>query len=330
MPTRDTPWPNGTPCWVDYGAADLDADEGLLRVRPRLGVHRRRAGVRRLPDRDRGRPDGRRHGPAAGPERPAALDDVLRRRRRRGDRRTIKDAGGTVVVEPMEVGPMGTMVIALDPQGNPFGLWQSGVQHRRPDPQRARRAGLERGDGRRHRGGQARSTPPSSGSPSTRWTPRRPAAWTTRRSRPDGDPLGGLGASDPAMPKGWLTCFAVSSTDEAVATVEAKGGKVDDAADGHPVRPVRHRRGPVGRAVRGDADPPRRPEHGRRAGDRAGPGSAGQLAVGVLGPEPDDEAAVGDHRGPVLVPVLVLAVDPAVVGDQLLDRRRRAGRRPPG
>ena len=25
MPTRDTPWPNGTPCWVDLGAADLDA-----------------------------------------------------------------------------------------------------------------------------------------------------------------------------------------------------------------------------------------------------------------------------------------------------------------
>ncbi|MGY1914868.1 hypothetical protein [Blastococcus sp. SYSU DS0973] len=27
----------------------------------------------------------------------------------------IREAGGTVVVEPMEVGPMGTMVIALDP-----------------------------------------------------------------------------------------------------------------------------------------------------------------------------------------------------------------------
>src|SRR3954469_19435441 len=25
MPTRDTPWPNGTPCWVDYGAADIEA-----------------------------------------------------------------------------------------------------------------------------------------------------------------------------------------------------------------------------------------------------------------------------------------------------------------
>ena len=36
---------------------------------------------------DGGRPDGRRHGPAAGPGRPAALDDLLRRRRRRGHRR---------------------------------------------------------------------------------------------------------------------------------------------------------------------------------------------------------------------------------------------------
>jgi len=25
MPTRDTAWPAGTPCWVDYGAADVDA-----------------------------------------------------------------------------------------------------------------------------------------------------------------------------------------------------------------------------------------------------------------------------------------------------------------
>ncbi len=28
------------------------------------------------------------------------------------------------------------------------------------------------------------------------------------------------------MPKGWLTCFAVASTDDAVALVEAKGGTV--------------------------------------------------------------------------------------------------------
>ena len=39
----------------------------------------------------------------------------------------ITDAGGTVVVPPMEVGPMGTMAIALDPQGTSFGLWQAGM-----------------------------------------------------------------------------------------------------------------------------------------------------------------------------------------------------------
>jgi uncharacterized protein len=25
MPERDSAWPAGTPCWVDYGAADVDA-----------------------------------------------------------------------------------------------------------------------------------------------------------------------------------------------------------------------------------------------------------------------------------------------------------------
>jgi predicted enzyme related to lactoylglutathione lyase len=28
------------------------------------------------------------------------------------------------------------------------------------------------------------------------------------------------------MPKGWLTCFAVANTDEAVQTVEGNGGRV--------------------------------------------------------------------------------------------------------
>ena len=44
------------------------------------------------------------------------------------------------------------------------------------------------------------------------------------------NPLGGLGASNPSMPKGWLTCFSVSSADDAVAAVEAKGGTVTTPA----------------------------------------------------------------------------------------------------
>jgi predicted enzyme related to lactoylglutathione lyase len=35
--------------------------------------------------------------------------------------------GGTLFMEPMEVGPMGTMAVAQDPSGAPFGIWQPGM-----------------------------------------------------------------------------------------------------------------------------------------------------------------------------------------------------------
>ena len=138
----------------------------------------------------------------------------------------IKDAGGTVLVEPMEVGPMGTMVIALDPQGNPFGLWQSGLNTGVRDPQRARRAGLERGDGRRHRGREDVLLRRLRVHLRQMRRGRSARASTTPPSRPAGTRWAGSAAPARASPKGWLTCFAVSSTDEAVAAVEANGGTV--------------------------------------------------------------------------------------------------------
>jgi hypothetical protein len=121
----------------------------------------------------------------------------------------------------MEVGPMGTMVIALDPQGNPFGLWQGGMHtgariHNEPgalawneaavdDPEAARAFYSAVFDFRF-------DEMPDSGGYTT---------FTT------GDhPLGGLGGHQPGSPKGWTTCFAVTDTDAAVSAVEAAGGKV--------------------------------------------------------------------------------------------------------
>jgi predicted enzyme related to lactoylglutathione lyase len=221
MPTRDTPWPNGTPCWVDYGASDLDATKSFYRSllgweytggEPEFGGYltanvngRAAAGL----------------GPQQDPNDPPrwttyfATDDAAATSSR------IKDAGGTVLVEPMEVGPMGTMVIALDPQGNPFGLWQSGLNtgvriHNEPgalawneaavdDPEAARAFYSAVFDFRF-------DEMPDSGGYTT---------FTT------GDhPLGGLGGHQPGSPKGWTTCFAVTDTDAAVSAVEAAGGKV--------------------------------------------------------------------------------------------------------
>src|SRR4051794_4613526 len=39
----------------------------------------------------------------------------------------VKDAGGTMMFEPMDVGPMGRMAVCVDPAGAVFGLWQAGV-----------------------------------------------------------------------------------------------------------------------------------------------------------------------------------------------------------
>src|SRR4051794_23772576 len=127
MPTRDIPWPNGTPCWVDYGASDLEATKNFYADllgweytggEPEFGGY---LTATRNGEQAAG------PGPQQNPHDPPrwttyfATDDAAATAVR------IRDAGGTVVVEPMEVGPMGTMVIARDPEGNPFGLWQSGL-----------------------------------------------------------------------------------------------------------------------------------------------------------------------------------------------------------
>jgi uncharacterized protein len=229
MPTRDTAWPTGTPCWVDLGTPDVgaagdfyasvlgwtytggDAEYG--------GYLNAQAGGRQAAG----------LGPQMDPADPTrwttyfATDDAERTVAR------ITEAGGTVVVAPMDVGPMGRMVIALDPQGNPFGLWQAGehtgVQvYNEPgglvwneaavdDPAAAR-------DFYTAVFGFRWDEVPDAGGYCTFATADRP--------------LGGLGGISPGLPRGWSTCFSVTSTDEAVRAVEAGGGKVLMAAEDTP------------------------------------------------------------------------------------------------
>ena len=225
MPTRDTPWPNGTPCWVDYGASDLDATKSFYADllgweytggEPEFGGY---VTATRNGEQAAGL------GPQQDPNDPPrwttyfAADDAAAVAAR------ITDAGGTVLVEPMEVGPMGTMVIALDPQGNPFGLWQSGMHtgfriFNEPGGVTWNEAAVDDPDGARAFYGQVfgfrfDEMPEAGG-------------YTTFAT--DDRPLGGLGGHQPGSPKGWTTCFSVPTVDEAVAKVESAGGKVTMAA----------------------------------------------------------------------------------------------------
>ena len=226
MPTRDTPWPNGTPCWVDYGAADLEATKAFYASvlgweyaggQPEFGGY--------LTVMRNGRMAGG-MGPQQDPNDPPrwttyfAADDAAATAAR------IKEAGGRVLVEPMQVGPMGTMAIAVDPQGNPFGLWQSGFN-----------TGVQIYN---EPGALAWNEAMVGDTAAAKQFYSAVFGFTFEQMSPEmagegmdyatfsagANPLGGLGASDPSMPKGWLTCFSVASADEAVATVEAKGGKV--------------------------------------------------------------------------------------------------------
>jgi uncharacterized protein len=224
MPTRDTPWPAGTPCWVDYGASDVDAakdfygrlfgwqfEGGDPEYGGYLNAHRNGEPAAGM-------------GPLMSPDDSPSWTTYFATDDSQATAARIRDAGGTVVVEPMEVGPMGTMTIALDPQGNAFGLWQSGTHTgARIVNETGALAWNEAMADDAARAREFYSTvfgftydEVEGGGEDFDYT-----TFST-----GGNPLGGLGASSPDLPKGWLTCFAVDSADDAASAVEAAGGKV--------------------------------------------------------------------------------------------------------
>ena len=129
----------------------------------------------------------------------------------------------------MDIGPMGRMAIAVDPQGNSFGLWQSG-QHTGVnvynEPGSLVWSGAAVDDRDAAQGfysevfGFHFDEMEGTGGYATFGT--------------SDQPLGGLGSHQPGSPKGWTTCFSVASADEAVAAVERGGGTVTMAAQDTP------------------------------------------------------------------------------------------------
>ena len=118
------------------------------------------------------------------------------------------------------------MVIALDPQGNAFGLWQ---------------AGEHTGVQRFNEPGALVWNEAAVGDPAAahafysavfgfEWD-AMPGMETYATFRTGDRPLGGMGGIQPGLPTGWATCFAVSSADGAVGTVESRGGTVLQPAE---------------------------------------------------------------------------------------------------
>lgn len=221
MSTRDTPWPTGTPCWVDYGAPDVDAAGAFYA--DVLGWSLQASGPEHggyVMAQVAGR-DAAGIGPATPGMPPAwvtylASDDVD------ATAAAARVAGGTVLAEPFDVADLGRMAVLADSQGAVLGVWQAG----------------------RHIGCQVVNEPGA-----VTWNEAAHADPEQGRefyaavfgltfdalpgqegyhTFSTGDhPLGGMGGlpSVDAAPH-WLTYFAVADTDAAVATARRRGATV--------------------------------------------------------------------------------------------------------
>ncbi len=236
MVTRDTPWPDGTPCWVDLGTNDIpkaiafysrqfgwDIPQGgsevggySLAALNGLSV----AGI----------------GPLVGPPgTPSAWTTYIATSNADATADKIKNAGGQMLTEMMEVMDFGRMAIAADITGAVFGIWQarsfSGAQvanapgaftwneHMSRDFEGAKAFyaavfGYEYGDMSTE--GFSYATLLINGQ----------------------QVVGGMGAYPPGMeaahPAAWSVYFGTGDTDKSVETATANGGRVIRPAEDSP------------------------------------------------------------------------------------------------
>ena len=245
MSIHTDPWPEGTPAWVDLMVPDRhvaqafygpllgwEFDEG----RPETGYYsmarrggRAAAGVGELMP-----------GSRAGWTTYLAVDDVDATAKR------VTAAGGTLLVEPMDVMDLGRMAVLADPTGGIVGLWQSGL-HTGADV--VNEPGAQIFNELMTRDFAAAKKFYGAVFPYTFGDISGPG-FTYATLDLDGRPVGGigeLGAKTPADEQpAWSTYFAVSDTDAATARAVELGGQVVSPPADSPYGRLSVLRGPSG------------------------------------------------------------------------------------
>ncbi|HLY34211.1 MAG TPA: VOC family protein [Jatrophihabitantaceae bacterium] len=128
MVTRDTPWEPGTPCWVELMTSDIAAArlfyEGVFEWQlqdtgPDTGGY--------LIATVNGRQLGGLGGPMGDEPHPPVWNTYLATDDINAAATAIKNAGGTLMMEPMDVMDVGKMLVAMDPSGAVVSVWQAGT-----------------------------------------------------------------------------------------------------------------------------------------------------------------------------------------------------------
>ena len=229
MSVRTTPWPAGTPCWVDAAVPDVPAAVAFYRSVfgwefVDLGEEFGHYSIANV--------DGRGAaavGPLQDPAQPAAWTVYLATDDADATVKAVQEHGGSVLVAPMEIPGQGRMAVITDVTGGVVGLWEAGAM-----------LGADVVD---EPGGliweDARLTDPLAGQQffaevfgyTFDGVPGAPDDYATFSV--DGHVAGGMGGMMGA-PEGtgshWLPYFMVADVDAALAAAEQGGGTVLMAA----------------------------------------------------------------------------------------------------
>lgn len=227
MSTRTTPWPNGTPNWVDVSVPDVDAALAFYGpvlgwtfadTGPEYGGYRLcRVGERNVAG----------IGPMHSPEQPIAWLVYLASDDADGTAKLITDNGGQLLAGPLDIGDAGRIAVALDSTGGAFGVFQGNQSVGTEvvdEPgslvwEDARLSDVA--EGRRFYTavfGYDYSEIP--GMPLDQY-----GTFGNDPERPWGG-MGGMMGAPEGSPSHWLAYFTVADVDAAVATARGAGGSV--------------------------------------------------------------------------------------------------------
>jgi len=233
--TRDTPWPEGTPCWIDLGVTDIPraiafyqglfgwtAEQGGPETGGYAIAHIDGRGVAGI-------------GPKMGAaEMPSLWTTYIAVEDADATAAKIKGAGGQLMMDPMDVMDVGRMAIAMDTTGAAFGIWQakafSGAQVANTPGTLTWSEQMSRD----FEGAKAFYAAVFGYSFGDMSTPEFSYATLLLGGREVGG-IGAYPADTPAsQPAVWGTYFGTADTDASVAAVTQRGGSVIRPASDSP------------------------------------------------------------------------------------------------
>jgi predicted enzyme related to lactoylglutathione lyase len=224
-----TSYTPGTPCWVELGTPDIEAAAGFYGDLfgweiPELPNSAELGGYRRA------KKDGKDVAgvaPLMQEGQPPAWTSYISVEDADATAAAVKEAGGSVIAEPMDVMDLGRMAVFADPTGAVFGIWQPGtfpgaglvnepgalawneLGTRDPEAAKAFYSAVFGWGTREHDMGEMGTY--------TEWLSGE-------------DSIGGMmdvsGRLPDEIPAHWLVYFAVENTDATLETLKASGGSV--------------------------------------------------------------------------------------------------------